>query len=41
MLDMDSTIIKAPEKNLTDMQEKFLEALFGEAKGNPKQTALS
>lgn len=39
MLDMDSTIIKAPEKNLTDMQEKFLEALFGEAKGNPKNAA--
>jgi hypothetical protein len=39
MLDMDSTIIKTPEKNLTDMQEKFLEALFGEAKGNPKHAA--
>ena len=34
---MDSTIIKTPKRNLTDSQEKFLDALFGEAKGNPKK----
>ena len=37
MQNMDSTIIKTPKKSLTDSQEKFLDALFGEAKGNPKK----
>ena len=36
---MDSTIVKTREKNLTDMQEKFLDALFGQAKGNLKHAA--
>lgn len=36
MLDMDSTILPDKTKELTEMQEKFLDALFGEAKGNPK-----
>lgn len=39
MQDMDSSIIKAPKRNLTDTQEKFLDALFGEAKGDPKLAA--
>jgi hypothetical protein len=39
MQDMDSSIIKTPKKNLTDTQEKFLDALFGEAKGDPKLAA--
>ena len=34
---MDSTIIQTQKKSLTDSQEKFLDALFGEAKGNPKK----
>tara|TARA_R110000824_G_scaffold242902_1_gene431539 strand:+ start:127 stop:558 length:432 start_codon:yes stop_codon:yes gene_type:complete len=37
MQNMDSTILKTPKKNLTDSQEKFLDALFGEAQGNPKK----
>ena len=37
MQNMDSTIIKTPKRNLTDSQEKFLDALFGEAKGSPKK----
>ena len=37
MPSMDSTILKTPKKSLTDTQEKFLDALFGEAKGNPKK----
>ena len=37
MQNTDSTIIKTPKKSLTDSQEKFLDALFGEAKGNPKK----
>ena len=37
MQDMDSTILKTPKKSLTDSQEKFLDALFGEAQGNPKK----
>ena len=37
MPSMDSTILKTPKKSLTDSQEKFLDALFGEAKGNPKK----
>ena len=35
----DSTITKTQKRNLTDMQEKFLDVLFGEAKGNPKEAA--
>ena len=34
---MDSTILKTQEKSLTDTQEKFLDALFGEARGNPRK----
>jgi len=34
---MDSTKIKAPKKSLTNTQEKFLDVLFGEAKGNLKK----
>ena len=37
MQTMDSTILKTQEKSLTDTQEKFLNALFGEAQGNPKR----
>ena len=37
MQNMDSTIIQTQKKGLTDTQEKFLDALFGEAKGNPKK----
>ena len=37
MQTMDSTILKTQEKNLTNTQEKFLDALFGEAQGNPKR----
>ena len=33
---MDSTILPDKTKDLTERQEKFLDALFGEAKGNPK-----
>ena len=36
---MDSTILKTQEKSLTNMQEKFLDALFGEAKGDPRRAA--
>ena len=31
MQDMDSSITKTQKRNLTDMQEKFLDVLFGEA----------
>ena len=37
MQDLDSTILKTQKKSLTDTQEKFLDALFGEAQGNPKK----
>jgi len=37
MQNMDSTIIKAPKKSLTNTQEKFLDVLFGEARGNLKK----
>ena len=37
MQNMDSTIIKTPKKSLTNTQEKFLDVLFGEAKGNPRK----
>tara|TARA_R100000541_G_scaffold21778_1_gene31715 strand:- start:167 stop:598 length:432 start_codon:yes stop_codon:yes gene_type:complete len=36
MQTMDSTILKTQKKSLTDTQEKFLDALFGEAQGNPR-----
>ena len=39
MQDMDSSITKTQKRNLTDMQEKFLDVLFGEAQGNPKEAA--
>jgi len=34
---MDSTILKTQKKSLTDTQEKFLDALFGEAQGSPRR----
>ena len=34
---MDSTILKTQERSLTDIQEKFLDVLFGEARGDPKK----
>ncbi len=34
---MDSTILKTQERSLTNAQEKFLDALFGEARGNPRK----
>ena len=37
MQNMDSTIMSTQKKSLTDSQEKFLDALFGEAQGNPKK----
>ena len=37
MQDMDSTIMPTQKRSLTDIQEKFLDALFGEARGNPKK----
>ena len=37
MQTMDSTILKTQERNLTNSQEKFLNVLFGEARGNPKR----
>ena len=37
MQNMDSTILKTQERSLTNIQEKFLDALFGEARGNPKK----
>jgi hypothetical protein len=36
---MDSSITKIQKRNLTDMQEKFLDVLFGEAQGNPREAA--
>ena len=36
---MDSTITKTQKRNLTDMQEKFLDVLYGEAQGNPREAA--
>ena len=36
---MDSTITKTQKRNLTDMQEKFLDGLYGEAQGNPREAA--
>ena len=37
MQNMDSTILKTQEKSLPNTQEKFLDALFGEARGNPQK----
>tara|TARA_R100000008_G_scaffold45830_1_gene26956 strand:- start:707 stop:1129 length:423 start_codon:yes stop_codon:yes gene_type:complete len=37
MQNMDSTIMPTQKRNLTESQEKFLDALFGEARGNPKK----
>ena len=37
MQDMDSTIMPTQKRSLTESQEKFLDALFGEARGNPKK----
>ena len=34
---MDSTILKTQERSLTSTQEKFLDVLFGEARGNLKK----
>ena len=39
MQTMDSSITKTQKRNLTDMQEKFLDVLFGEAQGNPREAA--
>ena len=39
MQNMDSSIVKTQKRNLTDMQEKFLEVLFTEAQGNPREAA--
>ena len=36
---MDSSITPSQKRNLTDMQEKFLDVLLGEAKGDPKRAA--
>ena len=37
MQNMDSTILKNQERSLTNTQEKFLDVLFGEARGNLKK----
>ena len=37
MQDMDSTIMPTQKRSLTDIQEKFLDVLFGEAKGDPRK----
>ena len=37
MQNMDSTILKTQEKSLTATQVKFLDVLFGEARGNLKK----
>ena len=39
MQNMDSSITKTQKRNLTDMQEKFLDVLFAEARGNPREAA--
>jgi len=36
---MDSSITKTQKRNLTNMQETFLDVLFGEAQGNPREAA--
>jgi hypothetical protein len=37
MQDTDSTILQTQKRSLTNSQEKFLNVLFGEAKGDPKR----
>ena len=37
MQNMDSTIMPTQKRSLTDIQEKFLDVLFGEAKGDPRK----
>jgi hypothetical protein len=37
MQSMDSTIIPSRKRSLTDIQEKFLDVLFGEARGDPRK----
>ena len=37
MQSMDSTILPTQKRSLTDIQEKFLDVLFGEAKGDPRK----
>ena len=37
MQNMDSTIMPTQKRSLTNSQEKFLDALFGEARGDPKK----
>ena len=37
MQSMDSTIIPSRKKSLTDIQEKFLDVLFGEARGDQRK----
>ena len=37
MQEMDSTILPTQKRSLTNSQEKFLNVLFGEAKGDPKR----
>jgi len=37
MQDTDSTIMPTQKRSLTNSQEKFLDALFGEARGDPKK----
>ena len=39
MQNMDSSITKTQKRNLTNMQEKFLDVLFAEARGNPREAA--
>ena len=39
MQDTDSTIMPTQKRSLTDSQEKFLDVLFAEAKGNPREAA--
>ena len=37
MQSMDSTIMPTQKRSLTDTQEKFLDVLFGEARGDPRK----
>ena len=37
MQNMDSTLMPTQKRSLTESQEKFLDALFGEAKGDPRK----
>ena len=36
---MDSSITKTQKRNLTDMQQTFLDVLFTKAQGNPREAA--